>query len=109
MVRSAAAILALILLPAAAQAQRVHRVVDGETLWSLSVHYYSDPYKWPQIYEANRGVVEDPHWIYPGEDLIIPNIAPEATVVVENVTVEPAAPAGPPPELRPIEAGEPER
>src|SRR5688572_6689664 len=112
MVRSAAAILALILLPSMAQAQAqtplVHTVVPGNTLWGLSERYYNDPYRWPRIYEANRGVVEDPHWIYPGEELVIPDVL-ATEQVVQQVTVQPA-PAGPvPPAAPPVEAVEPER
>src|SRR5688572_4072941 len=111
MVRSAAAaVLALIVLPSIAEAQtpQVHRVIDGETLWSLAQRYYTDPYRWPRIYEANRGVVEDPHWIYPGEELVIPDVT-ATTAAVQQVTVAPAPGGEPAPEARPAEAGEPER
>ncbi len=70
MVRSVAAILALVLLPGIAQAQQRHQVVEGETLWALAQRYYNDVWRWPRIYEANRAPgspVEDAHWIYPGE------------------------------------------
>lgn len=49
-----------------------HTVVVGETLWGLAYRYYGDPFHWPTIYEANRGEIEDPHWIYPEEQFVIP-------------------------------------
>ena len=75
MVRSAAAILAVLILPGFAlgqQALGTHTVVEDDTLWDLAQRYYQDPFEWRVIWNANRAVVEDPNLIYPGQTLRIP-------------------------------------
>ncbi len=52
------------------EGSRTHIVQKGDTLWDLSGRYLGNPYAWPQIWELNQWV-KDPHWIYPGDPLII--------------------------------------
>ena len=49
-------------------------IVKGDTLWDISRRFLRNPYLWPQIWNANR-CITDAHWIYPGDPLIIPEVA----------------------------------
>ncbi|WP_257306469.1 LysM peptidoglycan-binding domain-containing protein [Geothrix campi] len=52
------------------EGSRTHIVEKGDTLWDLAGKYLGNPYAWPQIWELNQWI-KDPHWIYPGDPLII--------------------------------------
>ena len=49
---------------------QIHYVVKGDTLWDLGAKYLGNPFAWPQIWELNKWV-KDPHWIYPGDPLLV--------------------------------------
>lgn len=48
----------------------VYVIVRGDTLWDLADRFYGDPYLWPQLWEQNQ-YIEDAHWIYPGDPLLL--------------------------------------
>jgi hypothetical protein len=92
MVRSAAAVLALLILPGFAQAQEpvgTHTVVDDDTLWDLAQRYYRNPFEWRVIYEANRDSIADPNLIYPNEIFVIPGLPGTTAAGPSNPAVGP--------------------
>lgn len=65
----------------AVQNLKKHVVIEGDTLWDIAGAYYDNPFLWPVIYKANQDSISDPHWIYPGEVFVIPDIPAEVTTL----------------------------
>lgn len=51
-----------------------HTVASGESLSKIAKHYFKDPMKYHQIFEANRNILDNPDMIHPGQELVIPNL-----------------------------------
>lgn len=76
---------------AATEGYEIHAVKQGDTLWDLSRHYLKDPYLWPQIWEINSHV-NNPHWIYPGDQILIKRMVVVAPPPAERPAEQPAEP-----------------
>jgi hypothetical protein len=68
---------------------QLHIIVKGDTLWDLANQYFQNPFLWPQLWNANR-YITNPHWIYPGDPLVIPELD-----VVRGAEEEAGAPGAP--------------
>ncbi len=109
---------AVVLAAGAASAATTHTVVAKDCLWNLAQTYYHNPFRWQAIHAANTDKIKDPHWIYPGQVLVIPDL-PEPEVgelparpvetgaTPTEVPAEPEQAAAPEPAPEPAPAAEP--
>jgi hypothetical protein len=59
--------------PTREEKKEVYYVVkEGDWLMKIARQLYSDWRKWRTIYEANRGIIQNPNLIYPDQVLVIP-------------------------------------
>ena len=50
-------------------------VEEGDTLWAIATATLGDGNKYPEIFEANKPMLDDPDKIYPGQVLRIPQLS----------------------------------
>ncbi|MEB3196949.1 MAG: LysM peptidoglycan-binding domain-containing protein [Candidatus Sericytochromatia bacterium] len=63
----------IIAIPATRRHHALKYVVRaGDTLWAIAATHLGDPFRWPELYRANRDRISNPHWIYPGQAFRLP-------------------------------------
>lgn len=55
----------------AAEAPDRHRVQQGDTLWELASLFLQNPWCWPHVWQQNQDRISNPHWIYPGQVIVL--------------------------------------
>lgn len=49
-----------------------YTIKKNDTLWGIAEQFYGQGYYWTKIYEANKSVIANPTFIYPGVTINIP-------------------------------------
>lgn len=49
-----------------------YTIQRGDSLSKVAKRYYGDAMRWPELFEANREVIQNPDLIYPGQQIRVP-------------------------------------
>ena len=49
-----------------------YTVEAGDTLWAIALYMYGDGSRWRDLYDLNRGIIDNPNLIEPGQVLNVP-------------------------------------
>jgi len=72
----------------------VHVVKRGDTLWELCDRYFRNPWDWPRVWSYNPEL-QNPHWIYPGDQIRLQANVPVGTTTAEPGATSPGPKGGP--------------
>jgi len=61
-----------------------HEVESGDNLWAISERELGDPFRWPEVAEANKHLIDDPNLIEPTWVLRIPSTVTEQDAALKD-------------------------
>jgi hypothetical protein len=68
----------------AANAPQRYTIKRGDTLWRISGQYLKKPWHWPALWGMNMAQIRNPHWIFPGQVLVLNIVNGRATLGLDS-------------------------
>ena len=61
-----------------------HQVRTGDTLWDIASLFLNNAWCWPNVWKPNQNLIPNPHWIYPGQTIVLNRASGTLSVEADN-------------------------